>query len=136
MAFPPLGGGDLIRRERLSPDTAILKLRNGPRAGTVFRLDLPRAVLGRSDPPHSTADLDLTGLEPAPGAMISRRHAEIDWADGTLSIRDLGSRNGTFVNRVKLEPPKPGDLGAKALAVGDVIRLGQLEMEVDADRSR
>lgn len=136
MSFPPLGGGDLIRRERLSPDTAILKLRNGPQAGAMFRLDLPRCVLGRSDPPHSTVDMNLTGLEPSPGNMISRRHAEIDWADGTLSIRDLGSRNGTFVNNVRLEPPKPGDLGAKALAVGDVIRLGQLELEVDADRGR
>jgi transcriptional regulator with PAS, ATPase and Fis domain len=51
------------------------------------------------------------------GAEISRHHAEIV-RDGPLSIlRDLGSRNGSFVN---------GSLTREApLALGDVVRLGE-----------
>ena len=52
-----------------------------------------------------------------PGAEISRYHAEI-YRNGPLAIlRDLGSRNGSFVNGVAL-PEAP-------LAIGDVVRLGE-----------
>ena len=34
---------------------------------------------------------------------VSRRHAALRWLDGRVSVRDLGSSNGTFVNGVKIE---------------------------------
>jgi NADPH-dependent 2,4-dienoyl-CoA reductase/sulfur reductase-like enzyme/pSer/pThr/pTyr-binding forkhead associated (FHA) protein len=45
---------------------------------------------------------------------VSRRHAEISYANGQYLLRDVGSSNGTFVNDVRLEPGtvyilKPGD---------------------------
>jgi len=69
-------------------------------------------VLGRS----GHAD---TGFE---SEFISRKHAEIIESDGALLVRDLGSRNGTFVNGERVDEPgvllKPGDkitLGISAL---------------------
>ena len=45
---------------------------------------------------------------------VSRRHAEISYANGQYVLRDVGSANGTFVSDVRLEPGsvhilKPGD---------------------------
>jgi NADPH-dependent 2,4-dienoyl-CoA reductase/sulfur reductase-like enzyme len=37
---------------------------------------------------------------------VSRRHAEITYANGHYVLRDLGSRNGTFLNDIRLEPYK------------------------------
>src|SRR6516165_6364732 len=55
---------------------------------------------------------------------ISRRHAAVRRAaDGTLTIEDLGSANGTFVNGERIGAPRE-------LAVGDVIRLGGTAMKV------
>ena len=62
---------------------------------------------------------------------ISRRHAHITRAaDGRLTIEDLGSANGTFVNDERIDAPR-------ALALGDVVRLGQTILQVtDAPRGR
>jgi pSer/pThr/pTyr-binding forkhead associated (FHA) protein len=38
-------------------------------------------------------------------AQVSRLHARIDLADGILNVRDLDSRNGTFVNARPIERP-------------------------------
>ncbi len=49
---------------------------------------------------------------PLPSEIVSRRHAEIEWAPkGGFAIRDLGSKNGTLVNgeRVDWLPLKNGD---------------------------
>jgi sigma-B regulation protein RsbU (phosphoserine phosphatase) len=54
---------------------------------------------------------------PIVGSDISRDHAEIDIANGTYVIRDVGSRFGTFLNGTAVTSPQP-------LAHGDRIRLG------------
>jgi pSer/pThr/pTyr-binding forkhead associated (FHA) protein/S1-C subfamily serine protease len=51
------------------------------------------------------------------GASVSRNHAEIAIQDGGVVIRDVGSRNGTFVNGKRLEAPQPA-------AKSDLIMLG------------
>jgi NADPH-dependent 2,4-dienoyl-CoA reductase/sulfur reductase-like enzyme/pSer/pThr/pTyr-binding forkhead associated (FHA) protein len=50
---------------------------------------------------------------------ISRRHAEISYANGQYFVRDLGSTNGTFVNEVRLQPGS-----AQTLKPNDVVRFG------------
>jgi pSer/pThr/pTyr-binding forkhead associated (FHA) protein len=50
-------------------------------------------------------------------AQVSRMHARIDQVDGTLFLRDLQSRNGTFLNARLLEDAEP-------IAAGDEIDLG------------
>jgi len=54
---------------------------------------------------------------------ISKDHAEIVQNDDTLSIRDLGSRNGTFVNGQRVQGEAP-------LQQGDVIHLANIELRV------
>lgn len=48
-----------------------------------------------------------------PGTSVSKEHAEIRQEDGKLILRDLDSRNGTFVNGKRIEhdaPLKSGDM--------------------------
>ena len=53
-------------------------------------------------------------------SQVSREHALIDVEQAFVTITDLGSRNGTFVNDVRVE--------SQVLAHGDAIRLGSYEM--------
>ncbi len=57
------------------------------------------------------------------GAAISRRHAQLIEQDGALILQDLGSTNGTFLNRKRLEHPSP-------LCDGDIIHIGDYEFRV------
>ena len=59
-----------------------------------------------------------------PHGSVSNRHAEIVWNDGTISVRDLGSTNGTFVE------DKPAQL--TNLASGQRLRFGAVEFIVEA----
>ncbi len=52
---------------------------------------------------------------------VSRRHAEISYANGQYILRDLGSTNGTYVNDARLEAG-----GTAALAQNDQLRFGRL----------
>lgn len=121
--------------DRLTPQTARLRVLNGPAAGREFRLDRMLLSVGRSDPPAVTVDLDLAACElDSEKPVLSRRHAEISWVGETLQIVDLGSANGTSVNAEPLrasgrnQPSPP-----MALKAGDRIVLANLEMEIVAD---
>lgn len=66
------------------------------------------------------------GRQPGIGLLIdhssiSRRHAEITYANGQYILRDLGSTNGTFVNEVRLEPNS-----AHALKNNEQVRFGKV----------
>ncbi|HLI09026.1 MAG TPA: FAD-dependent oxidoreductase [Ktedonobacteraceae bacterium] len=54
-------------------------------------------------------------------ASVSRRHAEISYANGQYILRDLGSTNGTYVNDARLEAER-----TVALAQNDLVRFGKL----------
>jgi EAL domain-containing protein (putative c-di-GMP-specific phosphodiesterase class I) len=56
-------------------------------------------------------------------AGLSRRHAELRDEGGRIVIADLGSTNGTFVNRERLQGPR-------ALAENDVIHFGNAEFRL------
>ena len=66
-----------------------------------------RCVVGRA----ATCDVQLKGVK------ISREHAEIARNGTTLSVRDLGSRNGLYVNGMRCE--------SAILQEGDMVRLGE-----------
>jgi hypothetical protein len=86
-----------------------------------FALTGPVLRIGRSrDADTVKAEIDLAGSPEDPA--ISRLHAELArQGDGTYSIRDLGSTNGTMLND-NSNPLEP-DL-AVSLAPGDRIRIG------------
>jgi hypothetical protein len=51
--------------------------------------------------------------------FVSREHARITFSDGTVLIEDLGSRNGVFVNSVRVE--------RRALRHGDLLTIGETQ---------
>ncbi|NUQ66934.1 MAG: FHA domain-containing protein [Phycisphaerales bacterium] len=69
-----------------------------------------------------------------PTAAVSRHHCEISVAGEAVSVRDLGSSNGTYVNqrRVNQTELSPGDL----LAIGNlvfVVRIDGRPAEIEAE---
>jgi len=68
----------------------------------------------------------VLGRDPGQGTLIdhasaSRRHARMSIAGESVTIEDLGSKNGTFVRGKRIQAPSP-------LADGDEIRLGSVPM--------
>jgi pSer/pThr/pTyr-binding forkhead associated (FHA) protein len=84
----------------------------GPDAGRSFALTA-QSVIGR-DP---TATVHLTDEE------VSRRHAIVNLGEGSITIEDLGSFNGTHMNGGKISDETP-------LGTGDRIRVGQTVLEL------
>lgn len=69
-------------------------------------------VIGRGSQAHLALDTE----------KASRMHARIEQIDGAWQVLDLGSANGTFLNGERLA-------GARALSAGDVITVGEVELE-------
>lgn len=124
------GSGNLVIPPPAPPrDTAIPVLRvvilnSGRKLG--FNTNQP-IVIGRQDSKGSFyPDIDLStdgGLE----AGVSRRHAIIRIQSGNVcTLEDLGSSNGTFINREKLTANSP-----KALRHGDEVRLGNILLRIE-----
>ena len=94
----------------LPPTSALLIMQRGPSAGARFLLDADRTVAGRSP----KADIFLDDV------TVSRKHVEfIREGDGFL-VRDVGSLNGTYVNRVRIE--------RAVLRSGDEVQIGKFRM--------
>lgn len=77
-----------------------------------FILPNNRATLGRS----SECDLLI------PDNTISRRHAEFFTADAVFFVRDLGSRNGTFINDQTIQ--------SERIQIGQRVRFGRVPFVV------
>jgi pSer/pThr/pTyr-binding forkhead associated (FHA) protein len=99
-----------IPLEELDEGKAILVVRRGPEAGTKFLLDKDVVTCGR----HPSSDMFLNDV------TVSRRHAEIRRKDGDFLLVDVGSLNGTFVNRQRVE--------SQTLANGDEIQIGKFKL--------
>jgi DNA-binding NtrC family response regulator len=106
-------------RTRAGIETASLGPARGPRQGHLLlvqsassaRIPLPESgewILGRG------GDCDLRIEDPG----VSRRHASLTIAAGTVTLADLGSRHGTTLNGAKLGGPR-------SVFSGDVIGLGE-----------
>lgn len=96
--------------ENLAEGQALLVVKRGPNAGARFLLDQPTTTAGR----HPEADIFLDDV------TVSRRHAEFRAKDGQFEVVDVGSLNGTYVNR---EPRN-----AQVLEVGDEIQIGKFRL--------
>ena len=93
----------------------------------VFPISRPRLVVGRGDKGSSnTPDLDLEALDTE--HVVSRKHAEMEYQSQIAIIRDLGSRNGTFVNDERLVPQE-----ARHLTDGDSVRFGHIAFAFTLD---
>lgn len=111
-----------------------LRLLNGPAAGREFQLKPGGNVLGRSDPSGGEVDIDLSGCEQGKIPVISRRHAEVCIEDARIELRDLGSRNGTWLGSQRLDSPDNRESSSpRAVLPGSRFRLADLEFELDAE---
>jgi hypothetical protein len=99
---------------------AALVINRGRSAGKEFPVHEDEAYIGRWDADSGIfPDVDLDSDDPE--AKVSRRHARITRRSGQYYIEDLGSTNGTFINRGRRL--LPGD--RQPLNDGDEIIIGK-----------
>jgi NADPH-dependent 2,4-dienoyl-CoA reductase/sulfur reductase-like enzyme/pSer/pThr/pTyr-binding forkhead associated (FHA) protein len=68
-------------------------------------------------------------------ASVSRRHAEIRYANGQYVLQDLGSTNGTFVNEVRLQPENPYILKQHdRIRFGNVVKFTFVQRAVESQK--
>jgi pSer/pThr/pTyr-binding forkhead associated (FHA) protein len=96
--------------EGLPAGSALLVVKRGPNAGSRFLLDQPRTSAGR----HPDSDIFLDDV------TVSRRHAEFRLETSEFQVVDVGSLNGTYVNR---EP-----VDSAVLANGDEVQIGKFRL--------
>lgn len=96
--------------EGLPEGSALLVVKRGPNAGSRFLLDQPVTTSGR----HPDSDIFLDDV------TVSRRHAEFRMEGDKFEVVDVGSLNGTYVNR---EPKN-----SAALSNGDEVQIGKFRL--------
>jgi hypothetical protein len=94
----------------LSSGTALLVVKRGPNAGSRFLLDADVTTAGR----HPDSDIFLDDI------TVSRRHAEFLREGAGFVVRDVGSLNGTYLNRERIE--------RAALSGGDEVQVGKYRL--------
>jgi FHA domain-containing protein len=105
-----------------SPKLVVIR---GQRMDVQFPIYPGKNYIGRTD--DKPVDIDLEDQEAQDRIWASRQHAVITFEDGKLTIEDLNSLNGTFVNRNRVHP---GQL--KEINVNDVIQIGTVHLKVIA----
>ncbi|OGW34569.1 MAG: hypothetical protein A2010_03815 [Nitrospirae bacterium GWD2_57_9] len=94
------------------------------------KLEIPaksEVVVGREDPFSEVfPDLDLTDFGGADGG-VSRKHAVIHRTDTGCTIEDMGSTNGTYVNKKRIQPHAPQEIKP-----GDEVRFGKVAFSLQA----
>ena len=84
--------------QRTGTPHAVLVIERGGSPGTEFKLINDESTIGRWDADNGVfPDVDLDAFDT--DAKVSRRHARIKRSNGNYYIEDLGSTNGTYVNR-------------------------------------
>ncbi|MBI3688142.1 MAG: FHA domain-containing protein [Actinobacteria bacterium] len=96
--------------DALPPGSALLVVKRGPNAGSRFLLDQDTTTAGR----HPDSDIFLDDV------TVSRRHAEFRREGWTFSVHDVGSLNGTYLNRERID--------AAALSGGDEVQIGKFRL--------
>jgi pSer/pThr/pTyr-binding forkhead associated (FHA) protein len=96
--------------DALPPGSALLVVKRGPNAGSRFLLDQDVTTAGR----HPDSDIFLDDV------TVSRRHAEFRREGGGFVVHDVGSLNGTYVNRQRID--------VAALAGGDAVQIGKFRL--------
>ena len=96
--------------DSLPPGTALLVVLRGPNAGSRFLLDDDFTSAGR----HPDSDIFLDDV------TVSRRHAEFYRHGDAFTVRDVGSLNGTYVNRERIEDAE--------LFGGDEVQIGKFRL--------
>jgi hypothetical protein len=96
--------------ESLPIGNALLVVQRGPNAGSRFLLDKDLTTVGR----HPDSDIFLDDV------TVSRRHAEFSREGDGFVVRDVGSLNGTYLNRERIE--------STLVHSGDEVQVGKFRL--------
>ena len=96
--------------DALPADSALLVVQRGPQAGSRFLLDSDVTAAGR----HPDSEIFLDDV------TVSRHHAEFLRTPGGFRVRDVGSLNGTYVNRDRIDEV--------VLQGGDEVQIGKFRL--------
>jgi len=115
--------------KQLGTAHASLIIERGDAPGTEFRLVHDESTIGRWDADNGVfPDVDLDQHDS--DAKVSRRHARIVRSNGSYYIEDLGSTNGTYVNRGRRLLPG----NAQVLNDGDELIVGKTFLRFQVTR--
>ena len=116
-ALPTVGRDSTVSGvDKLPTGSALLVVKRGPNAGSRFLLDQPVTSAGR----HPGSDIFLDDV------TVSRRHAEFRREDDEFKVVDVGSLNGTYVNREAVE--------SAVLLNGDEVQIGKFRLVFSTGR--
>jgi pSer/pThr/pTyr-binding forkhead associated (FHA) protein len=99
-----------VELDDLPPGVGMLVVTRGPNSGSRFALDEPLVTAGRH--PDSVIFLD--------DITVSRRHAEVRKVGDGYTVTDVGSLNGTYLNRQRVESAELHD--------GDELQIGTFKL--------
>jgi pSer/pThr/pTyr-binding forkhead associated (FHA) protein len=99
-----------VSLDDLPEGMGMLVVKRGPNAGAKFLLDADVTRAGR----HPDSDIFLDDI------TVSRRHAEFARNDGGYVLRDVGSLNGTYLNRERIDDCELGN--------GDEVQIGKFKL--------
>ena len=105
-----LSKADQATVDALRTGTALLVVLRGPNTGARFLLDDDEVNSGR----HPDSDIFLDDV------TVSRKHAVFRREGDTFVVRDVGSLNGTYVNRARIDEV--------ALQTGDEVQIGKFRL--------
>ncbi|WP_226345089.1 FHA domain-containing protein [Agilicoccus flavus] len=105
-----LSSDDQATIEALRPGTALLLVLRGPNTGARFLLDAETTTTGR----HPSSDIFLDDV------TVSRKHAVFQAEGDGFVVRDVGSLNGTYVNRERID--------SVPLRSGDEVQIGKFRL--------
>lgn len=114
---PRLSPEDQRTVDALRPGTALLIVLRGPNTGARFLLDADEVTSGR----HPSSDIFLDDV------TVSRRHAVFARQEDGYVVRDVGSLNGTYVNRQRIDET--------ILHPGDEVQIGKFRLVYYLGRS-
>jgi len=109
-AAATLSAQDQATVEALRHGTALLVVLRGPNAGARFLLDADEVSSGR----HPNSDIFLDDV------TVSRKHATFRREGDVFLVRDVGSLNGTYVNRERIDEA--------ALKTRDEVQIGKFRL--------
>ena len=106
----PLNEEDAAAVDALPRGSALLVVQRGPSAGSRFLLDTDVVTAGR----HPDSEIFLDDV------TVSRRHAEFRRGPDGFTVCDVGSLNGTYVNRDRID--------SVVLSGGDEVQIGKFRL--------
>ncbi|MEO5840695.1 MAG: FHA domain-containing protein [Acidimicrobiales bacterium] len=99
-----------VDRAQFPPETGLLIITRGPKGGSRYALDGSVITAGRD----TRSDIFLDDV------TVSRRHAEVYRRGPKYFVRDVGSLNGTYVNRKQVDDVELHD--------GDELQIGMFKL--------